>query len=104
MRALWMDETVKRTVHAQGVAGLRPATLGRRVPARAYRVDVVDTSRSKIRLALPPDDAGGFVVTSPDLPELVTEGETAEEALAAASDAIAAVRELYEDLRKPWPS
>lgn len=58
----------------------------------------------KIRLTLTPDPSGGFVVTSPDLPELVTEGDTVDEALANVRDALEAVRELYEDLRKPWPA
>ncbi len=57
----------------------------------------------KIRLVLTPDATGGFVVTSPDLPELITEGDTADEAIANVRDALDAVRELYEDLKKPWP-
>jgi antitoxin HicB len=57
----------------------------------------------KLRLVLTPDQAGGFVVTSPDLPELVTEGDTAAEAIGNVSDALEAVRELYEDMNKPFP-
>jgi antitoxin HicB len=56
-----------------------------------------------IQLVLAPDPRGGFVVTSPDLPELTTEGDTAEEAIANVQDALAAVRELYSDLGRPWP-
>ncbi len=58
----------------------------------------------KIRLTLTPDEDRGFVATSPDLPELVTDGETAQEAPANVRDALEEVRELYEDLRKPWPA
>lgn len=57
----------------------------------------------KLRLVLTPDKAGGFVVTSPDLPELVTEGDTAAEAIGSVPDALEAVRELYEDMKRPFP-
>ena len=57
----------------------------------------------KIPLVLTPQPGGGFTVTSPLLPELVTEGDTAEDALANVSDALAAVIELYEDLQKALP-
>ena len=58
----------------------------------------------KIPLVLAPQPEGGFTVTSPLLPELVTEGSSLEEALGNVSDAILAVRELYEDLGKPFPA
>ena len=57
----------------------------------------------RLRLLLTPADEGGFVVTSPDLPELITEGDTAAEAVANVSDALAAVRELYADTNRPLP-
>ena len=57
----------------------------------------------RLRLTLAPDPAGGFVVTSPDLPELITEGDTAADALANVRDALNAVREMYDDLGKPFP-
>jgi len=57
----------------------------------------------RLRLTLSPDPSGGFVVTSPDLPELVTEGDSAAEAIANVRDALEAVRELYDDLKKPFP-
>jgi len=37
---------------------------------------------------LKPDETGGYVVTCPALPGLVTEGDTLEEARAMAADAI----------------
>jgi antitoxin HicB len=52
----------------------------------------------KIPLLLEPQPEGGFTVTSPLLPELVTEGDTAEEALENVRDALAAVIEAYQDL------
>jgi len=58
----------------------------------------------KIPLLFSPQPEGGFTVTSPLLPELVTEGDTLDEALANARDALAAVVEAYEDLGRPLPS
>ena len=58
----------------------------------------------KIPLALAPQPEGGFTVTSPLLPELLTEGDSLEEAIGNVADAILAVRELYEELGKPFPA
>ena len=58
----------------------------------------------KIPLLLTPQPEGGFTVTSPILPELVTEGDTADEALANVRDALEAVIETYHDLNRPLPS
>ena len=57
----------------------------------------------KVPLLLSPQPEGGFTVTSPLLPELVTEGDTVEEALANVQDALAAVVEAYEDLGRDLP-
>jgi antitoxin HicB len=57
----------------------------------------------KIPLVLTPQAEGGYTVTSPLLPELVTEGDTADEALANVRDALAAVIEAYEDLGRSLP-
>jgi antitoxin HicB len=58
----------------------------------------------KIPLLLSPQPEGGYTVTSPLLPELVTEGDTVEEVLENVQDAVAAVVEIYEDLGRPLPS
>ena len=58
----------------------------------------------KIPLVLAPQPEGGFVVTSPLLPELLTEGNSVEEALANVGDSLSAVVELYEDLGRPLPT
>jgi len=55
----------------------------------------------QLPLVFTPLPEGGFTVTSPVLPELVTEGDTMEEALANARDALAAVIEAYQDLGLP---
>lgn len=57
----------------------------------------------KIPLVLAPQPEGGYSVTSPVLPELHTEGDTADEAVSHVQDALAAVIELYEDLGRPLP-
>jgi antitoxin HicB len=58
----------------------------------------------KVPLVLTWQPEGGYTVTSPLLPELVTEGDTLDEALAHVQDAVYAVVELYEDLGKPLPA
>ena len=57
----------------------------------------------KIPLILTPQPEGGFTVTSPLLPELVTEGDTIDDALCNAKDALSAVVELYNELNRPLP-
>jgi antitoxin HicB len=44
---------------------------------------------------------GGYVVSVPDLPDVVTEGETREEALAMAKDAIEGYLETMRE--NGWP-
>lgn len=58
----------------------------------------------KIPLVLTPQPEGVYTVTSPLLPELLTEGRTVEEALENVRDALAAVIELYGDTGKDVPS
>lgn len=57
----------------------------------------------RVPLVLTPQAEAGYTVTSPFLPELVTEGDTVCDALENTKDAIAAVIELYEDLGRPLP-
>jgi len=57
----------------------------------------------KIPLILARQPEGGFTVTSPLLPELITEGDTVETALANIQDALTAVVELYQDLGRRLP-
>ena len=58
----------------------------------------------KVPLILSPQPEGGFTVTSPVLPELITEGDTVAETLANVQDALAAVVESYQDLGRSLPS
>lgn len=57
----------------------------------------------RVPLVMEPQAEGGFTVTSPLLPELVTEGDTIDEAYANAQDALAAVLELYGDQGRRLP-
>jgi antitoxin HicB len=57
----------------------------------------------KIPLVLAPQPEGGYTVTSPLLPELVTEGNTVDEAIDNVKDALAAVVETYQDLGRTLP-
>jgi len=57
----------------------------------------------KIPLVFSKQPEGGYTVTSPVIPEMVTEGDTMEEALANVADALKAALELYEDMGRPLP-
>ena len=57
----------------------------------------------KVPLLMTPQPEGGYTVTSPLLPELVTEGESIRDAMENVTDALAAVVELYEELGRPLP-
>ena len=57
----------------------------------------------KLPLVLEPQPEGGFLVTCPLLPELITEGETIQEALANANDALSAIIESMEEAGRPLP-
>ena len=59
---------------------------------------------AKIPLLLEPQPEGGYTVTSPLLPELITEGDTIAECLANVEDAFAVVLEIYEDEKRPLPA
>ena len=58
----------------------------------------------KIPLLLTAQPEGGFTVTSPVLPELVTEGDTLEEAVNNVKDALEAVIEIYDHRKKSFPA
>ena len=51
-----------------------------------------------------PQPEGGYTVTSPVLPELLTEGDTLHEAHANVQDAFAAVAEMYLEQSHSLPT
>lgn len=57
----------------------------------------------KLPLVLEPQPEGGYTVTCPLLPELITEGDTVKDALDNANDALAAIVEAFKELGQPLP-
>lgn len=57
--------------------------------------------RREFEVVLTPQPEGGFSVTVPELPDVTTEGETREEALEMARDAIEGYLEAARDLSYP---
>lgn len=51
----------------------------------------------------PDKESGGFVVAFPDIPEAITQGETVEEALKMAQDALETALDFYFDDHRPVP-
>jgi antitoxin HicB len=58
----------------------------------------------KLPLVFEPQPEGGYTVTSPLLPELITEGDSVEDAVENVRDALAAVIEIYRERGKELPS
>jgi antitoxin HicB len=58
----------------------------------------------RVPLVFTPQPEGGYTVTSPVLPELLTEGDTLEEAQANVHDAFEALVELYSELGRSLPA
>lgn len=57
----------------------------------------------KIPLVFAPQPEGGYTVTSPLLPELITEGDSVDDAIDNVRDALAAVIEAYEETGRTLP-
>ena len=58
----------------------------------------------KLPLVFEPQPEGGYTVTSPLLPELITEGDSVEDALDNVRDALAAVIEIYRETGRDLPA
>ena len=58
----------------------------------------------RIPLVFTPQPEGGYTVTSPALPELLTEGDTLEQAQANVQDAFDAVLEIYAEQNRALPT
>ncbi len=56
-----------------------------------------------LELDVDPQPEGGFTVTCPALPGLITEGDTLEEALSNVSDALTALLEAYQEAGREIP-
>jgi antitoxin HicB len=53
---------------------------------------------------LEPAEEGGYVVTFPDIPEAITQGEGIEDALRRGADALESALEFYFEARRPVPT
>ncbi len=58
----------------------------------------------KLPLVLETQPEGGYTITCPLLPNLITEADTLSEVMPNVADALAALIEAYEDLNKPLPA
>ena len=58
----------------------------------------------RITVILDPQLEGGYTVTCQELPELITQGDSIDEALKNVEDAFATTLELYEHLGRPLPA
>ena len=76
---------------------IRPAAGGVQSADMAKRYTVSD---GKMMLTLKPDAAGGFVVTSPIDPAMITQAGTVAEAFAMARDAFAALADSRADAER----
>ena len=57
----------------------------------------------RIPLVFTPQPEGGYTVTSPAIPELITEGDTLEESQRNVQDAFEAVKEIYSEEQRRLP-
>ncbi len=57
----------------------------------------------KLPLLLEPQPEGGYTITCPLLPNLITEADSLDEVIPNVADALTALIEAYEDLNKPLP-
>jgi antitoxin HicB len=57
----------------------------------------------RYRVRLTPAEEGGYVVTFPDIPEAITQGEDVADALMHAGDALESALEFYFEARRPIP-
>ena len=62
------------------------------------------TNIYKLPLILEPQPEGGYTVTCPLLPNLITEADTLDDVIPNVSDALSALIEAYQELNKPLPS
>ena len=63
--------------------------------------EVEMSEQREYEITLEPQDGGGFVVRVPELPDVLTEGKTREDAIAMAKDAIESYLEAMR--AEAWP-
>ena len=63
--------------------------------------ETIMNSIYKLPLVLEPQPEGGYTITCPLLPELITKADDVSEIYAHVADALVAVIELYQDMQRP---
>ena len=61
------------------------------------------TMRYKLSIIATPEPEGGFTITCKELPELITVGDSLDEAIENVKDAFMAVFEIYQDTGRSLP-
>ena len=61
------------------------------------------TMRYKLSIIATPEPEGGFTITCKELPELITVGDSLDEAIENVKDAFMAVFEIYQDTGRTLP-
>jgi antitoxin HicB len=93
-RALPLDRLHRLGEHGRCDGSfLRVWTVGRTAPREFFMSTRYTVSDGKVVLTLEAAEEGGYVVTSPLDPELITQAETIEEAFANARDAAQALKQ-----------
>jgi len=92
----------ERRVMPAGLIAIGDLAASRSAPWGFY--GRIDSVMYRVPLVFTPQPEGGYTVTSPVLPELLTEGDTLEEAHTNVRDAFDAVAELYAEQGRPLPA
>ena len=64
---------------------------------------MIEVIRYNLTLVFEPDPHGGYVVNCEELPELITEGDTLDEAFANAKDAFETILDAYKRISRELP-
>ena len=64
---------------------------------------MIEVVRYNLTLVFEPDPDGGYVVNCDELPELITEGDTLDEAFANAKDAFETILDAYKRIGRELP-
>ena len=62
-----------------------------------------NTMSYKLSIIVTPEPEGGFTITCEELPELITVGDSLDEAIENIKDALIAVCEIYQDTGRTLP-
>ena len=86
---------MKLALHKKGVFCNHPHTTG---DNKMASIDKSTRIPNMLKLVLTACPEGGYTVTSPTVPELITEGDSIDEACSNARDALSAIVELEPEV------